>query len=176
MLTILDGTKIGNDFVIHSGSVIGSDGYGFAQQGDLHKKLHHTGIVEIGNDVEIGACSTIDRGTLGNTVIGNGVKIDNQVHLAHNVKIDDNSLIVAQVGIAGSTKIGKNVIVAGKAGISGHLKINDNAIIGPYSGVHSNVGEGEILSGIPQMPHTLWKKVVSILPRLPQLRKKLLNP
>jgi UDP-3-O-[3-hydroxymyristoyl] glucosamine N-acyltransferase len=174
-VTILDGTRIGQRVIIHPGTVIGSDGFGFAQDRDEHRKLIHTGYVSIGDDAEIGACNTIDRGTLGTTVIGNGVKTDNLVHIAHNVKIGDNTLIVAQVGIAGSTTVGRNVIIAGKAGISGHIKIGDGAIIGPYSGVHSNVGEKEIVSGLPHMPHTLWRKVVSILVRLPEMRKTLFS-
>lgn len=174
-VTILEKTKIGNNVIIHSGTVIGSDGFGFVQASDQNEKIVHTGYVEIGNDVEIGANCTIDRGTLGKTIIGNGVKMDNQVHLAHNVKIGDHSLVVAQVGIAGSTEIGNHVIIAGKAGISGHLTIGDYSIVGPYAGVHSNVGEHQIVSGIPHMPHTRWRKVVSVLSRLPEIRKKVLN-
>jgi len=174
-VTILDKTRIGQRVIIHSGTVIGSDGFGFAQDIGLHRKIVHTGYVSIGDDAEIGACNTIDRGTLGTTVIGNGVKTDNLVHIAHNVKIGDNTLIIAQAGIAGSTFVGRNVIIAGKAGISGHIKIGDGAIIGPYSGVHSDIGEKEIVSGIPQMPHALWRKVVSIMIRLPEMRKTLLS-
>ncbi|MCK5349875.1 MAG: UDP-3-O-(3-hydroxymyristoyl)glucosamine N-acyltransferase, partial [Desulfobacula sp.] len=115
-VTIMEKTRLGNNVIIHSGTIIGSDGFGFAQSSNKHQKLIHTGYVFIGNDVEIGANNTIDRGTLGMTIIGNGVKTDNLVHIAHNVKIGDHTLIVAQVGIAGSAKIGKNVIIAGKAG------------------------------------------------------------
>ncbi|OGR27761.1 MAG: UDP-3-O-(3-hydroxymyristoyl)glucosamine N-acyltransferase [Desulfobacterales bacterium RIFOXYA12_FULL_46_15] len=174
-VTIFDETKIGQRVIIHAGTVIGSDGFGFAQDVDQHRKLMHKGHVVIGDDAEIGACNTIDRGTLGTTIIGNGVKTDNLVHIAHNVKIGHNTLIVAQVGIAGSTIVGRNVIIAGKAGISGHIEIGDGAIIGPYSGVHSNVNEKEIVSGIPHMPHALWKKVVSTISRLPEMRKTLLS-
>ncbi|WP_022668554.1 UDP-3-O-(3-hydroxymyristoyl)glucosamine N-acyltransferase [Desulfospira joergensenii] len=173
-VTVMDGTRIGSHTLIHSGSVIGSDGYGFAQGAGVHEKFPHTGIVEIGDHVEIGACNTIDRGTLGITRIGSGVKTDNQVHIAHNVKIGENTLIVAQVGIAGSTQVGKNVIIAGKAGVSGHLTIGDNSIVGPYAGVSADVPEGEIVSGIPHMPHKTWLKAVNIIPRLPGMRKKLL--
>lgn len=174
-VTIFHKTKIGQRVIIHSGTVIGSDGFGFAQDVDYHQKLVHTGHVVIGDDVEIGACNTIDKGTLGTTVIGNGVKTDNLVHIAHNVKIGDNTLIVAQAGIAGSTIVGRNVIIAGKSGITGHIKIGDGAIIGPYSGVHSDVAEKEIVSGIPHMPHALWRKVVSTMSRLPEMRKTLLS-
>lgn len=174
-VTIFDKTRIGQGVIIHSGTVIGSDGFGFAQDRDEHRKLIHTGYVSIGDHAEIGACNTIDRGTLGSTEIGDGVKTDNLVHIAHNVKIGDHTLIVAQVGIAGSTAVGRNVIIAGKAGISGHIKIGDGAVIGPYSGVHSDVGEKEIVSGLPHMPHTLWRKVVSIMVRLPEMRKTLFS-
>jgi UDP-3-O-[3-hydroxymyristoyl] glucosamine N-acyltransferase len=174
-VTIMEKSIIGEHVIIHSGTTIGSDGFGFAQNSEIHKKIPHTGYVKIGNDVEIGAGNTIDRGTLGTTTIGNGVKTDNLVHIAHNVKIGDNTLIVAQVGIAGSSKIGKNVIIAGKAGISGHIKIGDGSIIGPYAGVHSNVSENEIVSGIPHMPHKRWRKVVSIVSRLPEMRKNLFS-
>ena len=174
-VTILDGTQIGSDVIIHPGAVIGSDGYGFAQQTDGHTKLCHAGSVQIGDRVEIGANTTIDRGTIGKTIIGSGVKIDNLVHIAHNVTIGENTLIVAQVGIAGSTRIGPNAILAGKAGISGHISIGANAIVGPYTGVHSNVKANEIVSGIPQVPHERWKKIVTALARLPEMRKKIFS-
>ncbi len=174
-VTIMEKTRIGKNVIIHSGTIIGSDGYGFTQNSDKHEKIIHTGYVDIGDHVEIGACNTIDRGTLGMTVIGNGVKTDNLVHIAHNVKIGDNTLIVAQAGIAGSAKVGKNVIIAGKAGITGHVKIGDGSIVGPYAGVHSNVSENEIVSGIPHMPHSRWRKVVSIISRLPEMRKNLFS-
>ncbi|MFH2060409.1 MAG: UDP-3-O-(3-hydroxymyristoyl)glucosamine N-acyltransferase [Pseudomonadota bacterium] len=174
-VTIMEKTKIGNNVIIHSGTVIGSDGFGFAQTSDKHEKLIHSGYVHIFDNVEIGANTTIDRGTLGITIIGKGVKIDNLVHIAHNVKIGENTLIVAQVGIAGSATIQNNVIIAGKAGITGHITIGANAIIGPFAGVHSNVGENEIVSGVPQMPHNRWRKVVSIISRLPEMRKQLFS-
>ena len=174
-VTIMEKTQVGKNVIIHSGTVIGSDGFGFTQNFDQHEKIIHTGHVYIGDHVEIGACNTIDRGTFGTTVIGNGAKTDNLVHIAHNVKIGENTLIVAQVGIAGSTKVGKNVIIAGKAGITGHIKIGDGSIVGPYAGVHSDVPENEIVSGIPSMPHGRWRKVVSIISRLPEMRKKLFS-
>ena len=174
-VSVMERSVIGSHVLIHPGTVIGSDGYGFTQTSEKHEKIIHIGVVQIGDNVEIGANNTIDRGTIGKTIIGNGVKTDNLVHIAHNVKIGDHTLIVAQVGIAGSTRLGKNVIVAGKAGISGHLDIGNNAIVGPYSGVHSHVPANEIVSGIPQMPHRRWRKVVSIVARLPEMRKKLFS-
>ena len=174
-VTLMEKTRIGNNVIIHSGTVIGSDGFGFTQDAGTHEKIIHTGYVHIGNHVEIGACNTIDRGTLGMTIIGNGVKTDNLVHIAHNVKVGDNTLIVAQVGIAGSTRLGKNVIIAGKAGITGHVTIGDNCIVGPFAGVYSDVPENEIVSGIPHMPHGQWRKVVRIISRLPEMRKALFS-
>ncbi|MBU8848618.1 MAG: UDP-3-O-(3-hydroxymyristoyl)glucosamine N-acyltransferase [Desulfobacterales bacterium] len=174
-VTIMEKTRIGKNAIIHSGTVIGSDGFGFAQNFGKHEKIIHTGYVHIGDDVEIGACNTIDRGTLGMTVIGNGVKTDNLVHIAHNVKIGDNTLIVAQVGIAGSTKVGRNVIIAGNASITGHIKIGDGSIVGPCAGVCSDVPENKIVSGMPHMPHVRWRKVVNIISRLPEMRKKLFS-
>jgi len=174
-VTLMEKTRVGHHVIIHSGTVIGSDGFGFTQDADTHEKIIHTGYVHIGNHVEIGACNTIDRGTLGMTIIGNGVKTDNLVHIAHNVKIGDNTLIVAQVGIAGSTRIGKNVIIAGKAGITGHVTIGDNSIVGPGAGVSSDVPKNQIVSGIPHMPHGQWRKVVRIISRLPEMRKTLFS-
>ena len=164
--------KVGNRVIIHSGCVIGSDGFGFAPDAGSWVKINHCGRVVIKDDAEIGASNTIDRGTFGDTVIGSCVKTDNQVHIAHNVQIGDNTILVAQSGVAGSTKIGKNCIIAGKAGISGHLEIGDFVIIGPMTGVTGNIKSGSIMSGIPEMPHKLWLKVSKILTRLPELRKK----
>ncbi len=173
--TIMENSKIGCSVLIHSGTVIGSDGFGFTQNNQVHEKMTHAGNVCIGDNVEIGACNTIDRGTFGKTWLKNGVKTDNLVHIAHNVIIDENSLVIAQAGVAGSSKIGKNVIIAGRAGISGHVTIGDNAIVGPCAGVLNDVPPNKIVSGIPEVPHKLWLKISRILPRLPELRKKLLS-
>ncbi len=172
-VTILEKTCIGKNVLIHSGSVIGSDGFGFAPRDNQHEKLVHTGFVQIGNRVEIGACNTIDRGTLGRTLIEDGVKTDNLIHIAHNVKIGKNTLIVAQAGIAGSTTIGDNVIIAGKAGISGHLTIGNQVIVGPNAGVVSDVDDNQVVSGYPHMPHRKWLKISALIPRLLDFRKKL---
>jgi UDP-3-O-[3-hydroxymyristoyl] glucosamine N-acyltransferase len=172
-VTVLDRCKIGNRVTIHAGSVIGSDGFGFAPEGEVYYKIPHLGIVQIDDDVEIGAGNTIDRATFGKTWIQRGVKTDNLVHIAHNVTVGENTLIVAQVGIAGSATIGKNVTLAGQAGITGHLAIGDNATIGPQAGVTKSVPVGEVMSGTPEMPHRLWLKVQRIIPRLPEMKKKL---
>ena len=172
-VTIYERCIIGNRVTIHAGSVIGSDGFGFALEGKKYIKIPHTGIVQIDDDVEIGAGNTIDRATFGKTWIQSGVKTDNLVHIAHNVTVGENSLLVGQVGISGSVKIGKNAILAGQAGIAGHLSIGDNAIVGPQAGVAKSVPDGETVSGSSAMPHRLWLRMQRILPNLPELAKKL---
>jgi UDP-3-O-[3-hydroxymyristoyl] glucosamine N-acyltransferase len=174
-VTVYSGCVIGSDVIIHSGSVIGSDGFGFAPDSGSWVKINHTGRVVIKDNAEIGACNTIDKGTFSDTVIGKCVKTDNQVHIAHNVEIGDNTILVGQSGVAGSTKIGKNCIIAGKAGISGHLNIGDNVMIGPAAGITSDVKSGTVVSGLPQMPHKLWLKVQNIITRLPDMRKKIFS-
>ena len=174
--TILERTRIGSRVVIHSGTVIGSDGFGFAPDGSSYHKIPHTGFVQIDDDVEIGANNTIDRGTFGKTHIGRGVKTDNLVHIAHNVTVGENTVLVAQVGISGSVKIGKHAILAGQAGIAGHLTIGDHATVGPQTGVGKPVADGQIVSaGIPEMPHRLWLRVVRTIPKLPDISKRLLG-
>ncbi len=172
-VTILERCNIGDRVTIHSGTVIGSDGFGFAPEGGKYHKIPHTGIVQIDNDVEIGAGNTIDRATFGKTWIRSGVKTDNLVHIAHNVIVGENSLLVGQVGISGSVTIGKNAIFAGQAGVAGHLNIGNNTIIGPQAGVAKSVPDGETVSGTPAMPHRIWLRVQRIIPKLPELAKKL---
>ena len=171
-VTILDQCLIGNNVIIHSGTVIGSDGFGFAPDGERYEKVPQVGIVQIDDDVEIGANNTIDRATFGKTWIQKGVKIDNQVHLAHNVVIGENSVLVAQVGIAGSTKFGQHCIVAGQAGIGGHLTIGNHVTIGPKAGVAQSVEDHQVVSGNVAMPHKLWLKVQLLIPKLPELKKQ----
>ncbi|MBD3271979.1 MAG: UDP-3-O-(3-hydroxymyristoyl)glucosamine N-acyltransferase, partial [Elusimicrobia bacterium] len=138
-VSVLRGSRIGERVIIHSGSVIGSDGYGFVTVDRRHRKIPQIGNVEIGNDVEIGANVTIDRGTTGATRIGDGTKMDNLVHVAHNVQIGKNCLIIAQVGISGSTIVGDSVTIAGQAGLIGHVTIGDGSIIGAQAGVIGNI-------------------------------------
>jgi UDP-3-O-[3-hydroxymyristoyl] glucosamine N-acyltransferase len=165
-----DGCRIGNRVVLHAGVVIGSDGFGYAGEGQRRVKIPQVGIVEVEDDVEIGANTTVDRATLGRTIIGKGVKIDNLVQIAHNVVVGENSVIAAQAGIAGSTRIGKDVMLAGRVGIINHLKIGDGARIGPGSGILRSVPPGATRSsGIDAAPHREWLKVVALLPQLPKL-------
>lgn len=172
-VTVLDRCRIGSRVIIHSGTVIGSDGFGFAPDGKAYHKQPHTGIVSIGDDVELGANNTVDRATFGETRIGCGVKTDNLVQIAHNVHIGDNTVVVSQVGISGSVSIGDNVILAGQAGIAGHLKIGDGAIIGPRAGIAKDVLPGQVIMGAPQMPRNKWLRVQRIVSMLPELKKRL---
>lgn len=151
---IYPGMIIGDNVIIHSNAVIGSDGFGNAPQPDgTWEKIEHIGNVIIGNNVEIGAGTTIDRSEMESTIIGNGVKIDNLCQIAHNVQIGDNTVMAAQCGIAGSTKIGKNCILAGQVGIAGHLVIADNTIIGAQAGIIGNIKKsGQTLLGSPALP------------------------
>lgn len=174
-VTVMDRCVIGKRVMIHPGTVIGSDGFGFTPDGEAHRKIPQTGIVEIEDDVEIGACNTIDRATFGRTLIGQGVKTDNLVHIAHNVTIGDHSLIVAQVGVAGSTKVGRHVTVAGQAAIAGHLEIGDGAVIGPRAGVARNIAAGRVVSGTPEMDHRRWLRVQRLVPRLPELHRQVIE-
>jgi UDP-3-O-[3-hydroxymyristoyl] glucosamine N-acyltransferase len=145
--------RIGDNVIIHSGTVIGSDGFGFAKNSDgSYMKIPQTGNVIIEDNVEIGSNTSIDRATIGSTVIGKGVKIDNQVQIAHNVEIGENTVIAAQVGIAGSAKIGKRCIIAGQAGIVGHLSICDDVIIGAAVGVSKSITEPGIYTGYRARP------------------------
>ena len=141
-------TKIGNNSIVHSGSVIGSDGFGFAPDGDNWEKIAHLGGVEIGTNVEIGANSVIDRGALGNTKIGNGVKMDNHIHIAHNVSVGDNTAMAGMVGIAGSVKIGKNCKFGGQVGTVDHIEIADNITVLAKTLVTKSLTEPGAYSGV----------------------------
>src|SRR5260370_34314641 len=139
----------------------------------MHRKIPQAGLVRIEDDVEVGACTCIDRATLGETVVGRGTKIDNLVQVGHNVRIGPLSLIVAQAGISGSTTLGQGVILAGQAGVVGHLHVGDGARVGAQSGVSRDVPSGETWSGSPAIPHRDWLRMVSALPRGPDLLREL---
>jgi UDP-3-O-[3-hydroxymyristoyl] glucosamine N-acyltransferase len=172
--SILERCVIGCRVIIHAGSVIGSDGFGFVFDQGRHRKMSQIGIVQIDDDVEIGANATIDRGTIGKTWIKTGVKIDNLVHMAHNVIIGEHSIITAQVGIAGSTTIGRHAILAGQSGIGGHLTLGDQVTVGPQGAVAQSVGDKQIVSGTTlAMPHRTWLRLQKVLPGLPALTKKI---
>jgi UDP-3-O-[3-hydroxymyristoyl] glucosamine N-acyltransferase len=171
---ILNDTIIGNSCIIHSSCSIGSDGFGFAPNDDgTYKKIPQTGNVVIGNNVEIGSNSTVDRATIGSTIINDGVKLDNQIQIAHNVEIGENTAIAAQSGIAGSTKIGKNCMIGGQVGIIGHLKIGDNVKIQAQAGVTSDVESNARITGTPAIPFMNYNKSYIHFKNLPEIVKKI---
>jgi UDP-3-O-[3-hydroxymyristoyl] glucosamine N-acyltransferase len=173
-VVVLDDCSIGNRVIIHSGTVIGSDGFGYAQdQNGSHLKIPQLGTVRIDDGVEIGANCTIDRATFGHTWIQRGSKIDNLVHIAHNVVVGEDSILVAQVGIAGSTRIGKNVVLAGQVGVVGHIEIGDGVRVGAQSGVPRSIEAGQDVSGSPAVPHREWLQMCAGWRRLPKLREEI---
>ncbi|MFQ5901769.1 MAG: UDP-3-O-(3-hydroxymyristoyl)glucosamine N-acyltransferase [Thermodesulfobacteriota bacterium] len=172
-VSIREGCKIGERVIIHCNSVIGSDGFGFVKEDNRHTKIPQVGIVNVEDDVEIGACVTIDRATIGETIIREGTKIDNLVQIAHNVEIGRDSIIVAQVGISGSTKIGQRATLAGQVGVVGHLNIGEDVMVGAQSGVTKDLPSGKIFSGSPCIPHGDWLKAQTIFKRLPEIKKQI---
>ncbi len=172
-VAVYDNSKIGNDCIIHAGSVIGSDGFGYARGKVGYVKIIHSGYAELEDNVEIGANVTIDRGAVDFTKIGAGTKIDNLVQVAHNVIIGRNCVIAAQTGIAGSSEIGDNVTIGGQAGITGHISIGNNVIIAAQSGVSSNVKDYEVISGSPAFSIKEWRNSVVLFKKLPELFKKI---
>ncbi len=173
-VTIRENSIIGNNVIIHSGTVIGSDGFGYAHTPDNeHIKIPQVGNVVIEDDVEIGSNVSIDRAALDSTIIRKGAKIDNLVQIAHNVEIGQKTIIVAQTGISGSTKIGSNVVLAGQTGIAGHITIADGVIITAKSGVGSNIKKSGVYSGIPIFEHAKWLRSSAIIPRLSDMFKKI---
>jgi UDP-3-O-[3-hydroxymyristoyl] glucosamine N-acyltransferase len=163
---------VGDRVIIHSGAVLGGDGFGYAKEkGGRYHKIPQVGGVLVEDEVEIGANVAIDRATLGQTRIGRGTKIDNLVQIAHNVQVGEDTIIISQVGIAGSTRIGSRVTLAGQAGIIGHLEIGDDSIVGSQSGVSESVSPGSIVTGSPAVPHNLFRRMAVSLPRVPELIK-----
>ncbi|MEJ2032787.1 MAG: UDP-3-O-(3-hydroxymyristoyl)glucosamine N-acyltransferase [Deltaproteobacteria bacterium] len=173
-VTLYAHSRLGQRVIVHSGAVIGSDGFGYAtdEQG-RHMKRPHVGSVEIEDDVEVGANVCIDRGTFGKTIIRQGAKIDNLAQIAHNVVVGEHSLLVSQVGIAGSTVLGRGVVLGGQAGLAGHLELGDRVMVGAKSGVHNSQKPGMVVSGIPAIPHKKWLQAVSVFQKLPELIKEI---
>jgi UDP-3-O-[3-hydroxymyristoyl] glucosamine N-acyltransferase len=166
-VTVMHDCLIGNDVVIHAGCIIGADGFGFVREGAANVKIPQLGIVQIDDQVEIVANSCIDRASLGRTWIRSGVKTDNLVHVAHNVVIGEDTVIVAQTAIGGSARVGKQVVIGGQVAVGDHVTISDRVMIGSQSGVPKSIPKGEVVSGTPAIPHRLWLKTSSLIPRLP---------
>jgi UDP-3-O-[3-hydroxymyristoyl] glucosamine N-acyltransferase len=172
---IYDDCTVGSKCTIHAGTVIGSDGFGFAPQHDEEfKKVAQIGNVIIEDHVEIGANCCIDRATMGSTIIRKGVKMDNLIQVAHNVEIGNNTVIAAQCGVAGSSKLGKNIMIGGQAGVSGHINIADDVKIAAQSGISNNVDEkGALLMGSPAFDASLYKRVFILFRKLPEIYNRL---
>ncbi len=173
-VTIEHRCRLGKRVTIHAGAVIGSDGYGYANdKKGCHIKRPQVGTVQIDDDVEIGANSCIDRATFGVTRIKSGVKIDNLVQVAHNVVVGENSLLVAQVGIAGSATLGRNVVLGGKASVKGHIHLDDGVMVAAKGGVHNKQLKGAVLAGTPAIPMKQWIKAATVFAKLPEIWKEL---
>jgi UDP-3-O-[3-hydroxymyristoyl] glucosamine N-acyltransferase len=171
--TLYPGVEVGDRAVIHSGARIGPDGFGYVFQGGAHRRVPQVGGCRIGADVEVGANSTIDRGSVGDTVVGRGTKIDNLVHVGHNCRIGEHVILAAQVGISGSTRVGDGVVMGGQAGIGGHLTLGAGARIGGQAGVTADVAPGTAVSGYPARPHAEALRAQAGLFRLPALMKRM---
>ena len=172
-VTIYQGCQIGNHVTIHAGTVIGSDGFGFAPNTGGYDKIPQIGIVTIEDDVEIGANTCIDRSTMGSTIIRKGVKLDNLIQVAHNVEIGENTVMSAQVGIAGSTKIGSWCMFGGQVGLAGHIHVGDKTFLGAQSGVPGNIKGNQTLIGTPPMEPKAYFKSQAIFRKLPDMYKQL---
>lgn len=172
-VVVMDYVEIGDDSIIHPGVVIGADGFGYAFNGNCYEKIPQVGKVIIGNSVEIGANTTIDRATLDSTVIEDGSKLDNLVMIGHNVSIGKNTIIAGQTGIAGSSKIGNYVIMGGQVGIVDHVKIGNNVMIAGKTGIMSDIEDGKKIAGIPARDYKTWLKIQAYLEKLPEIKKTL---
>ncbi|SEU05604.1 UDP-3-O-(3-hydroxymyristoyl)glucosamine N-acyltransferase [Stigmatella erecta] len=176
-VTVRERCLVGSRVILHASCVVGADGFGFAfdaegEEGPRHFKIPQTGIVRIEDDVEVGACTCIDRATIGETVVGRGTKLDNLVQLAHNVKIGPLTLICAQAGVSGSSEVGTGVVLAGQVGVVGHIRVGDLAKVGAQSGVAHDVEDGQVVSGTPAMPHREWLRASAAVGQLGDLLKE----
>ena len=172
-VTIYHDCKLGNRCILHAGSVVGADGFGFAPGTNGYEKIPQIGIAILEDDVEIGANTCIDRATMGATIIKRGVKLDNMVQVAHNVVIDEHTVMAAQCGVAGSTKIGSWCMVGGQAGISGHIKLGNQVKVGGHSGVTNSVQDGKAVMGYPAFEHTQFARATVIFKKLPEMYREM---
>jgi UDP-3-O-[3-hydroxymyristoyl] glucosamine N-acyltransferase len=172
-VTVREKCVLGNRVILQPGAVIGADGFGFAPDGQGYCKIPQVGHVVIEDDVEVGACSCVDRGTLGVTRVGRGSKIDNLVQIGHNVQIGPDTVVVSQVGIAGSTTIGKHCVFGGQSGVAGHVRIGDNVTLAARGGITCDVDDNQVLAGLPAIPHREWLKSATASTHLPEMRREL---
>ncbi len=173
-VVIRENCRIGNRVIIQPGAVVGSDGFGYAVDPSGKRfRIPQVGVVVIGDDVEIGANSTVDRATFGEKSVGRGTKMDNLVQIAHNVKIGQDCVLVAQSGVAGSSRLGDRVILAGQAAVVGHIEVGSDSVIGAQSGVASSIGEQSRVSGSPAIPHNVWLRVQAIVKDLPSILSRI---
>ncbi|MCK4622844.1 MAG: UDP-3-O-(3-hydroxymyristoyl)glucosamine N-acyltransferase [Desulfuromonadales bacterium] len=170
---VREGCRLADRVILQPSAIIGADGFGFAPDGSSYYKIPQVGIVVLEDDVEIGACSCVDRAVLGETHIRRGTKLDNLVQIGHNVEIGEDTIVVAQSGIAGSTKIGRHCTFGGQSAVAGHLNVGDNVTIGARGGASSNVASDQVVSGVPLLPHKQWLKMTMSLPKVPEMRKEL---
>jgi UDP-3-O-[3-hydroxymyristoyl] glucosamine N-acyltransferase len=178
-VTIYPRVKIGRQVIIHSGTVIGSDGFGFARDTDpqgapIAVKKYHSGTVEIGDEVEIGALCAVDRALAGVTRLGKGVKVDNLVQIAHNVHIGDGTVIAAQAGVAGSSSLGRYCLVGGQVGVKDHVAVGNGVVLATRVGIYRNVPDGSVMAGsVPAMPHKVFLRAQSLFKRLPEILERI---
>ncbi len=170
---VREGCRLGDRVILQPAAVIGSDGFGFAPDGQAYYKIPQVGIVVLEDDVEIGSCSCVDRAALGETRIRRGTKLDNQVQIGHNVELGEDNILVAQVAIAGSTKVGNHCTLGGQSALAGHITVGDNVMLAARGGVSNDLKSNQVLSGAPALPHKQWLKATMSFPKLPEMRKQL---
>jgi UDP-3-O-[3-hydroxymyristoyl] glucosamine N-acyltransferase len=170
---VREGSILGERVILQPGVVIGSDGFGFAPDGEKYYKIPQIGHVVLGDDVEIGANTCVDRGTMGQTLIESGCKLDNMVQIGHNVKVGPHTVMAAQSGIAGSSKIGRHCTFGGQSAVAGHIETGDNLMVGARGGLANNTAGNQVVSGVPAFPHREWLKASKTFPHLPRMRREL---